>query len=112
MLALFDHCTPQGIIRYLVGHTVKTARRLGWAELKNGELLRAAEDAGFDVMVSADKNIRYQQNLSGRKIALVVLSRSKWSSVEPVVSEVVAAVDAAGVGSYIEVTVPDDLFRA
>jgi hypothetical protein len=108
MLVLFDHCTPQGIARYLAGHTVKAARRLGWAQLLNGDLLRAAEEAGFDVMVSADKNIRYQQNLRGRKIALVVLSRSRWSLVEPVVKEVVAAVNAATVGSYVEVIIPEE----
>jgi hypothetical protein len=108
MFVLFDHCTPQGIARYLLGHTVKPARRLGWAQLTNGDLLKAAEEAGFDVMVSADKNIRYQQNLSGRKIALVVLSRSRWSLVEPVVGEVVAAVNEATVGSYVEVIIPEE----
>jgi hypothetical protein len=107
MFVLFDHCTPQGIARYLLGHTVKPARRLGWAQLTNGDLLKAAEEAGFDVMVSADKNIRYQQNLSGRKIA-VVLSRSRWSLVEPVVGEVVAAVNEATVGSYVEVIIPEE----
>lgn len=108
MLVLFDHCTPKGIARYLAGHTVKTARQLGWAEMLNGALLKAAKDAGFDVMVSADKNIRYQQNLSGRNIALVVLSRSKWSAVMLVVIDVVAAVNAATAGSYVEVTIPEN----
>ena len=107
MLILFDHCTPLGIARYLVGHTVKPARKLGWAELTNGALLKVAEEAGLEVMVSADKNIRYQQNLAGRKIALVVLLRSKWTLVQPVVNEVVASVNAAKTGSYSEVFIPD-----
>ena len=108
MLVLFDHCTPRGIARYLTGHKIEVASQLGWAEFSNGDLIRAAEIAGFEVMVSADKSIRYQQNLSGRKIALIVLSRSRWSLVEPVVSEVVAAVDAATPGSYREVVIPDE----
>lgn len=108
MLVLFDHCTPRGIARYLISHTVKVASKLGWAELSNGDLIRAAEAAGFEVMVSADKSIRYQQNLTGRKIALVILSRSRWGLVEPVVEKVVAAVDAATPGSYIEVPIPEE----
>ena len=72
MLILFDHVTPQGIARSLVGHTVVRARDRGWDTLGNGDLLREAERAGFDVVVTADKNMRYQQNLEGRRIALVV----------------------------------------
>ncbi len=58
---------------YLEGHTVSTAFRQGWDKLKNGELLAAAEQAGFDLFLTTDKNMRYQQNLSDRKIAIVVL---------------------------------------
>lgn len=82
MRVLFDHCTPKGIAPFLAGHDVASARSLGWAELLNGDLLHAAEQAGFDVIVSADKNIRYQQNLRSRQIAIVVLSRSRWSLVK------------------------------
>jgi hypothetical protein len=70
MLILFDHVTPRGIARILSGHTVITAKDRGWDTLSNGDLLAAAERAGFDVVVTADKNMGYQQNLEGRRIAL------------------------------------------
>jgi len=76
MLILFDQGTPVGIRGSLHGHVVKTAHQQGWSQLLNGELLRAAEDAGFDVLVTSDKNLIYQQNLSERKIAIVALGRS------------------------------------
>jgi hypothetical protein len=74
VLILLDNNTPRGVARALTGHTVTEARERGWATLKNGELLTVAEEAGFDVLVTSDKSIRYQQNLEGRKIALVVLT--------------------------------------
>jgi len=78
MLILFDHVTPKGIARALVRHTVTKAKDRGWDTFSNGDLLAAAEAAGFDVFVTADKNMRYQQNLTGRKIAIVVLSTPQW----------------------------------
>lgn len=68
MRILFDNGTPRGLTRFLAGHTVEEARAHGWEELANGELIEAAEKAGFDLMVTTDKNIRYQQNLEGRKL--------------------------------------------
>ncbi len=78
MLILFDHVTPKGIARALVGHTVAKAKDRGWDTLSNGDLLAAAEAAGFDVFVTADKNMRYQQNLVGHRIGLVVLGTPQW----------------------------------
>ena len=75
MRILFDHSTPAPLRRYLGGHEVTEAVELGWDRLANGELLAEAERAGFDMLLTADKNIRYQQNFTGRKIALVVLPR-------------------------------------
>lgn len=76
MLVLFDNGTPRTLARYLIDrHTVTEARSKGWDRLENGELLDAAEAAGFEVLVTTDRNIRYQQNLSKRKIAIVALSR-------------------------------------
>jgi len=69
MRILFDNGVPNPITRCLTGHEVTYARRIGWHELANGELIRRAEEAGYEVLLSTDKNIRYQQNLSGRKIA-------------------------------------------
>src|SRR5262249_15862315 len=98
--------TLRGLARFLVGHSVEEARVRGWEELKNGELLEIAEQAGFEVLVTTDKNIRYQQNLAVRKIALVVLEHSQWPMVKLVAADIVAAVNAAAPGSYIEVAVP------
>lgn len=82
MLILFDHGTPKGLIRALVGHTIITAQAKGWDKLSNSELLDAAEKASVDLLLTTDRRIRYQQNLAGRKIAIVVLTgTTKWSSV-------------------------------
>jgi hypothetical protein len=108
MLVLFDHVTPRGIARFLVGHTVTTAKERGWDTLSNGELLKAAEKAQFEVFITADKNIRYQQNLAVRKIAIIVLSTPQWPRVKKHVDKVVAAVDKAIAGAYIDVDIPFD----
>ena len=106
MLILFDHGTPRGIARALEGHTVKEARAQGWDTLSNGDLLNAAEEAGFDVLLTTDKNLVYQQNLQGRRLAIVVLSKSKWSLVRPMIDQIGAAVSAAKPGSYTLVDIP------
>ena len=106
MLVLFDHGTPRGLARFLAGHTVKRARAQGWDRLRNGELLDAAEAGGFDVLLTTDKNMRHQQNLADRTIALVVLGNSTWPVVRLHVERVVAAVNAATPGSYTEVDIP------
>lgn len=106
MLILFDNGVPRGLARFLTGHSVEEARARGWEELANGELIDVAEQAGFEVMVTADKNIRFQQNLEARKIALVVLKHPQWPMVKLVAEKIVAAVNAAQTGSYTEVDVP------
>jgi hypothetical protein len=106
MLILFDNGTPRGLARFLIGHAVEEARARGWEELANGELIDAAEQAGFEVMVTTDKNIHYQQNLTARRIALVVLEHSQWPMVKLVAGNIAAAVNAALPGSYAEVDVP------
>ena len=72
MRILFDQGTPQPLRRYLAGHGVKTAAEMGWSNLDNGDLLRQAENS-FDLLVTTDKNLRYQQNLQGRRLAIIVL---------------------------------------
>ena len=106
MLVLFDQGTPVPIRRFLVGHTVETAAQRRWDRLTNGELLKVAEEAGFELLVTPDKNIRYQQNLSVRTIAIVVLGNPQWTALRPHVERVVAAVNAATPGSYTEVEIP------
>ncbi len=78
----------------------------GSGRLSNGDLLKAAAEAGFEVFVTADKSVRYQKNLSKRKIALVVLGNSPWPLVRLHIVEIVAAVNLAPPGSYVEVDVP------
>jgi hypothetical protein len=80
MRVIFDQGTPVPIRPYLVGHSVRTTAQQGWDTLSNGDLLTVAEEAGFDVFLTTDKNLRYQQNLAGRKIAIVVLGRHYWAS--------------------------------
>ncbi len=106
MLNLFDHVTPRGIARYLTGHAVTKAQERGWDTLTNGDLLAEAERAGFDVLLTADKNMRYQQNLSGRRMALVVLSTPQWPLVRFRIEKIVAAVNSATPGSFAEVDIP------
>jgi hypothetical protein len=108
MLILFDHVTPRGIARFLPGHTVTSAKERGWDRLTNGDLLAEAERAGFEVFVTADKNIQYQQNLAGRKIAVVVLSTPQWPLVRLHTEKIAAAVNAAAPGSYAEVQIPPE----
>ncbi|MGB2623114.1 MAG: hypothetical protein WA857_20745 [Candidatus Acidiferrum sp.] len=106
MLVLFDQGTPVPLRPFFAGHTVETAGQRGWDKLKNGELLEAAEAAGFEVLVTPDKNIRHQQNLALRGIALVVLGNPQWPVLRKHVERVVIAVNAAQPGSYAVVDIP------
>lgn len=107
MRILFDHGTPRGISSALKNHTVVTAFDKGWDTLGNGALLKAAEDEGFDLLLTTDRRLQYQQNLKGRKIAIIVLTgTTKWSQVRLHLERVIAAVDACGVGDYAEVEIP------
>jgi hypothetical protein len=106
MKILFDNGTPKPIAACLVGHEVTYARKIGWHELENGELIQRAEEAGYEVLLSTDKNIRYQQNLTGRKIALVILGNPQWPIVRLHLDRIAAVVDACTPGSYTEVEIP------
>jgi len=106
MLVLLDQGTPVPLRSFLKGHTVKTAVQQQWNTLSNGDLLRAAEAAGFDVLLTTDKNLAFQQSLKGRKIAVVVLGNPQWPVARLHVQSIVAAVNAATPGSYVVVNVP------
>jgi predicted nuclease of predicted toxin-antitoxin system len=106
MRILFDHVTPSGVARFLPDHAVTKAKDRGWDTLTNGDLLAQAERAGFDVLLTADKNMRYQQNLEGRRIALVVLSTPQWPLVRLHLDRIAAAVNVATPGSFTEVDIP------
>lgn len=107
MLVLFDQGAPLGIRAALSAHIVKTAYEQGWSTLLNGELLRAAEAAGFEVLLTTDKNLAYQQNLAKRRIAIVVLGRSRWSLVQPALARIVSAINTAAPGSYTTIEIAD-----
>jgi hypothetical protein len=106
MLILFDHSTPAPLRYALKGHVIVEAVERGWERLVNGALLDAAEAAGFELFVTADKNLRYQQNLTRRNIAIVALGNAQWPVLRRYVERVVAVVDAATPGSYAEVEIP------
>jgi hypothetical protein len=106
MLVLFDNGTPAPLRYALKGHVVVEAIERGWDRLVNGELIAAAEAAGFDVLLTTDKNMRYQQNLTGRKIAFVVIGNQQRPTLRRYVERVAAAVDAATPGSLAEVEIP------
>ena len=100
MKVLFDQGTPVPLRTHFTSLHVSTAYELGWATLKNGELLAAAESNGFEVFVTTDTNLAYQQNLFNRTIAIVVLSTTSWPRIQKSVSEIVRAIDAARPNSY------------
>jgi hypothetical protein len=83
-------------------HEVKLASELDWQRLQNGRLIAAAEEAGFDVLVTTDQNIRYQQSLADRRIALLVLTTQNWPKLKPHAAKVATALDDLVPGSYVE----------
>ena len=106
MKIILDESVPQKL-RLLIegGHTVVTAWFQGWYGLKNGALLNAAEEAGFDLFITADQELSYQQNLTGRKVALIVLSTNNWDLIKAHIAEIMAAINGVTPGSYTEVAI-------
>ncbi len=101
MRILFDHGTPAPLRVALAPHFVATAFELGWASLDNGDLLREAE-AQLDLLITTDQNLRYQQNLAGRRLAILVLPTTSWPEISQHEAEVVAAVNTINPGEYLE----------
>jgi hypothetical protein len=108
MRVLFDNGTPRGVGAALTDHVVEEARAHGWDTLRNGELLDAAEASGFDVFVTTDRNLRYQQNLADRKIAVIVLGNGRWRLIKNRLQIISAAVASAVPGSFAEIEIPLD----
>jgi len=106
MRVLFDQGTPVPLRNALSHHVVETAYERGWQILSNGELLEAAEAAGFELLVTTDQNLRYQQNLASREIAVLVLRTTSWRRIQQHQDMVVAAIDALGKGEYREMSFP------
>jgi hypothetical protein len=105
MKILFDQGTPVPLRRHLEDQEVATAAEMGWSQLTNGELLAAATEAGFAVLVTTDQNLRYQQNLKDRTIAVVVLMTTSWPRIEKRSGKVAEAINECGRGSYAEIEV-------
>ena len=103
MRVLLDENVPHKLRAHLAQHETVTVAYLGWGGLKNGELLKAAEEAAFDVFVTGDRVLQYQQNITGRKIAIISLSANNWPIIRHRVSEIAAAVDGAVPGTFTRV---------
>jgi predicted nuclease of predicted toxin-antitoxin system len=103
---LFDHNLPHKLrtsLDTLGKHEIVTASHMGWGDLKNGELLRIAEESGFEVLVTGDQGVLYEQNLTGRRLAIIVLSvlsANNWPIVKNYLPEILAAIDSAVAGAF------------
>jgi hypothetical protein len=106
MRILFDQGTPVPLRQFLAHHEITTAYECGWSKLKNGELLNASEKEGFELLVTTDSNLKYQQNLKSRRIAIIVLSTTSWPRIRQAIDTVILAIDGAAEGMYIEVPIP------
>jgi len=103
MKILFDQGTPAPLRQYLPDHEVATAAERDWSDLSNGDLISAAEQAGFDVIVTTDKNLRYQQNLSSRRIAIAVVLQSAWPILKGRAEDVAGAIETLQPQDYLEI---------
>jgi hypothetical protein len=105
---LFDKNVPYSLRRHLVGFQVQTADDEVWGQITNGDLINNAEKAGYDIMLTCDQNIRYQQNMTRRRISMVVLGSNIWPGIQPKIPEIMEALDRASPSSFefIEITPP------
>jgi hypothetical protein len=106
MRILFDQGTPVPLRRSLIGHDVATAYELGWSTVTNGDLIRLAEQEGYELLITTDTNLRYQQNLKGRSIAILVITTTSWPRIRQVTERIVAAIAMINRGSYEELLIP------
>ena len=102
MRILFDHNAPRQLRRHLVGHDVDVAEERGWATLVNGALLDQAEEARYEVVITADRNMPYQQNLGSRNFALIVLGANRWPLIEPRIEAIRNALEGIQPGEVRE----------
>ena len=105
MNILFDHNTPRGLRQYLPEHTVDTARERGWAEVSNGSLLAQAERDGYDVLITADQSMSYQQDIARRQVGVVVLLSNRWRDVRLRIESVRIALEGIQPGEVREVPI-------
>ena len=105
MKVLVDECVPLKFVRLLTGHAFVTAQEKGWGSFKNGKLLALAEPE-FDLFLTCDRNLQYQQNLKGRKIAILLLSTNHWPTLKGQASLVQAALEKVKPGEFVTVQIP------
>ena len=105
MRLLFDQGVPSPLRRHLTGHTVDTAFERGWSNLRNGALLDCAAADGYQILVTTDQNLRHQQNLTDRQLAVVVLLAASWPRIQRRVDDILAVVDRIAPGQYIEIQI-------
>ena len=105
MRILLDNCTPRPLRRYLTEHQVDTARERGWEQLRNGALLQMVEGEGYEVLLTTDQSMPFQQNMTGRRIAIVALSENKWPILQRHVAEITAALEDIRPGEIREVLI-------
>ena len=106
MHILFDQGTPVPLRRCLTDHDVATAYERGWSSVTNGDLIRLAELNGFELLITTDTNLRYQQNLQGRSLAILVLTTTSWPRIRLATGNIVAAIRGIEAGSYQELVIP------
>ena len=104
MRILLDECVPWPMSRLLSNHSCTSVQARGWGGIKNGDLLERAE-AEFDLFITSDQNIRYQQNLTGRKISIVVLLTTSWPRIKKHTTEIAQVLDTIPQGGYVEIPI-------
>jgi hypothetical protein len=105
MRILLDECVPWPMHQLLTGHDCTTAQKRGWGGIKNGDLLRQAEGE-FDLFITSDQNIRYQQNLAGRGIPIVELSTNDLRRIQAAVVVIREAITAIQPGQFLRLEIP------
>jgi hypothetical protein len=100
---LLDQSVPRGLRLLLTGFDIRTANEMGWSAVSNGELLTRAEVDGFSILVTSDQNLRFQQSLAGRQIAVVVLSTNHWDTIRPDARRIADACRTVKPGGYVVV---------
>jgi hypothetical protein len=105
MNILIDECVPHPIIKFFHEHTVHTTQEMGWDGILNGDLIARAEES-FDLFITSDRNIRYQQNLSSRRIAILTLSTNDWQTIKEARDKLIIAVENMAVNSFVELQLP------
>lgn len=105
MKILFDQGTPVPLRKLLPDHSIITAYERSWQTLENGDLIATAEADGFDVIITTDQNLRYQQNLNGRNISIVVLTSTSWPRIRENVNCIRFALDNLSHASFLEIEI-------